>query len=118
MKGKAVEVGEIEEAAVMSKVPICRPEAFIIRGLCYLIPIILQHAHSASRPQMCRQPLYLTASKFVCHYEPSSFSNVFATPRDLLHGLCLSQLLLHIFPHLSGNPIPIVAHCSSTDRSG
>ena len=102
----------------MLTMPISCSKTLIVWRLSYLKAIILSHSHSFCCPQMSRKPLNFATTHFIWHNKHSSFSNMFTTLWQFLHSLWFSKFFFHILSHPSRNTISIMAHSSSSDRSG
>jgi hypothetical protein len=117
MQRQTIKIRKIQQATVVSKVPVSRSEAFVIRCLGNFIAIMLDHSHPAGWPEMCWKPLNLTASKLICHNQSTSLSDVFTALWYFLHRFGFGQPIIHVLSHLSGNSISIVTHRPSANRS-
>lgn len=100
----------------MLTVAIGRPEAFVVGSEGNFKAIVVDHSHPFGGPEMSGEPLNLIASHLVGTDQHSSFPDVLSALGELLHSFGFSKFLLHVFPHLSGNPESVVAHCSPSDR--
>ena len=109
-----LKIGKIHQTAIVPKMTIWGAEAFLVWSLGNFIPMILNHSHSFSRPNVCGKPSCLRMPIFVGKDKPLSFSDMFSAFRQSLHALWFFQILLHWSSNVNRNSKAIMTHCSSS----